>query len=109
MEHELKSCPELFKPIWDNEKTFEIRNNDRLFQTGDTLQLREWTNEKGYTGREKTVSVLHVLSGWGLKDGFVALSISHGLRFINHNFQRNAAINVLRDKIGEILNPGESP
>ena len=40
--HELKSWPKFFSPMMDGSKTFEIRNNDRNFQVGDLLILKEF-------------------------------------------------------------------
>ena len=48
MKHELKILPEYFKPVKDGIKNFEIRKNDRNFQVGDTLILKEWDVD-GYT------------------------------------------------------------
>jgi Domain of unknown function (DUF3850) len=42
MKHTLKTWPEFFGPINDGTKTFEIRANDRNFQVGDELRLREF-------------------------------------------------------------------
>jgi len=51
--HELKIWPEYFEAIWEYKKTFELRVNDRNYQVGDLLHLREWDPEvKMYTGRE---------------------------------------------------------
>lgn len=39
MEHKLKTHPAMFCAIRDGRKTFEIRKDDRAFQTGDILIL----------------------------------------------------------------------
>lgn len=40
--HDLKTWPAYFRPLWDGEKTFEIRFDDRGYQRGDLVNLREW-------------------------------------------------------------------
>jgi hypothetical protein len=54
--HELKTWPEYFQAIKSGIKTFEIRENDRDFQVGDILILREFKPCKDYmgTGRVET-------------------------------------------------------
>jgi len=43
MQHSLKIYPELFKQVVSGDKLFEVRNNeDRGFQKGDELTLREY-------------------------------------------------------------------
>lgn len=83
--HELKTDPAVFAAVLAGAKTHEIRKNDRGFAVGDDLLLREttYTGEQmgrgyplHYTGRELERSVSHVLSGYGLQDGWCILSLA---------------------------------
>jgi len=42
MKHELKIWPQYYCRVVDGSKTFEVRKNDRGFQPGDEVTLREW-------------------------------------------------------------------
>ncbi len=82
-EHVLKVWPEYFEAMASGKKTFEIRKNDRGFQCGDTLTLREYVpGSDEYTGFAVKRTVSYVLSGddpmgfaFGLRPGFVALAL----------------------------------
>ena len=53
-EHNLKTWPVFFAGLVDGTKTAEVRINDRRFQVGDLLILREYNPETcDYTGREE--------------------------------------------------------
>ena len=41
--HKLKTLAHYFDAVKSGEKTFEVRLNDRAFQTGDILELRRCT------------------------------------------------------------------
>lgn len=43
--HELKCIEPYFGDVWDKLKTFEIRNNDRLFKVGDLVILKKYSEE----------------------------------------------------------------
>lgn len=78
--HELKIWPEHFSAVTHPDirrrKMVEIRKDDRGYQAGDVLLLREWDPEqKVYTGQQVEVLVTHILRGWSLREGWVALSI----------------------------------
>ena len=49
-DHELKTWPKFFAGLVSGNKTAEVRKNDRDFQPGDILVLREWSFENGYSG-----------------------------------------------------------
>lgn len=97
-EHELKTDPAVFAATFAREKAFEIRKNDRNFQVGDVLRLREtkYTGEEMrerhsggfpgrliagkplvYTGREMRVKVQYILDGpiYGLAPGWCIMAI----------------------------------
>jgi hypothetical protein len=78
--HDLKILKEYFDAKLAGIKPFEIRNNDRDFQVGDYLRLREIVPTPGtspviheYTGRVLITEVVYILRGVGLQDGYVAL------------------------------------
>lgn len=61
MTHELKIWPQFYGRVADGSKTFEVRFNDRGYQPGDIVILKEWdpapingaadkTQARGYTG-----------------------------------------------------------
>jgi hypothetical protein len=81
--HVLKTDPEVFGAVLSGDKTFEIRFNDRSFQIGDRLELHETVHTGAeikagkpllYTGRVEVRTVSHVLTGYGLMDGWCCLS-----------------------------------
>jgi hypothetical protein len=86
--HELKAWPIYFQPVLDGTKTFEARRNDRNFQVGDILWLREWKPKDSihsalgeYSGREVKVSVTYILTGSeannaiGINEGFCVMAV----------------------------------
>ncbi len=85
MRHELKTHPEPFEEVRAGRKRHEVRQNDRTFNAGDELLLREWAPLGGYlglqvsghTGREYLVRITHITRGgeWGLPQGIDVLSI----------------------------------
>lgn len=82
--HELKTDPLVFAAVVAGLKTHEIRFDDRGFEVGDRLRLRE-TRASGaemregeplvYTGRELTRTVSHIQLGYGLAPGWCILSL----------------------------------
>ena len=78
--HELKILPHFFWPVWRGSKTFEIRKDDRDYMPGDLLDLKEWTEEEGYTGRHVRMKVSYKLSSEQsmgmLEDGCAILALS---------------------------------
>ena len=78
MIHELKCNPEYFREIFTRNKNFEVRNNDRNYQVGDILILREYEPKNlEYTGAETKRRVTYILPVglFGIEKGFVVMSI----------------------------------
>lgn len=82
--HTLKCWPGPFQAVWDQLKTYEVRKNDRSFQVGDRLDLREWQPEdplklsiENYSGRRILVEVTYMTPGgtWGLPADVCVLGI----------------------------------
>lgn len=76
MTQELKILPKYFEEVLSGVKTFELRKNDRNFNTEDILKLREYENGQ-YTGRVIRRRVTYILHGgcYGLEEGYVILGI----------------------------------
>jgi len=85
---DLKTDPEMFEAVWNGEKTFEIRFDDRNFMVGNTLYLRETVSSGAdmkdgkplvYTHRQIRATVSYILRGpiYGLKKGWVILSLQN--------------------------------
>lgn len=74
--HELKIYPKYFDAVLNGSKLFEIRKNDRNFNVGDNIFLREWDNIK-YSGRTILAEITYILNDnfVGLADGYVAFGI----------------------------------
>lgn len=79
MKHDLKIAPQYFRQVADGSKTFEARRDDRGYQVGDVLRLREWDGD-AHTGRAVSVAVTSILRhtdpcGDLLAPGTVVMSI----------------------------------
>lgn len=73
--HELKILPQYYDAVISNIKHFELRKDDRDYQVGDFLVLKEWHNGN-YTGRETGFKIEYILrncSEYGLMDGYCIL------------------------------------
>lgn len=86
-EHVLKCWPSHFQPIVDGRKPFEVRYNNRGYQAGDKVRLREYDanisddEDERYTGREILAQIGYVSNslpgarqGEGL-NGYVVFSL----------------------------------
>lgn len=78
--HELKTIEPFFSDIRSEQKSFEIRKDDRKFHEGDILLLRDYDPEsEKYSGREILCRVDYIIpagSFEGLAPGYCAMGIS---------------------------------
>jgi len=80
MQHKLKIAPTFFEAVLLGEKTFEIRLDDRGYQKGDDVVLREYDmdasfmDDHRFTGREHVMKVGFVTS-YEQKPGYVVFSL----------------------------------
>ena len=75
--HHIKLQEEFCDAVLQGEKTFEVRANDRAYQKGDHIIFQPMgkslpiVHEIEYHEYEIT----YVLSGWGIKNGYVVFAI----------------------------------
>lgn len=77
MKHELKILPKYYNDVVTGAKNFELRKNDRNFQVGDILVLKEWSGD--YTGNEIEAEVKYILQDcpeYGLDEGYCIMSLN---------------------------------
>lgn len=88
--HELKILSEYFKSVLDGTKTFELRLNDRDYQVGDTLILKEYYQgdidyKDGiytppyYTNKQIKKKIAYMFEGgqYGLQEGYCILGLEN--------------------------------
>jgi len=78
--HELKTWPEPFQATWDGIKLYEFRKNDRGFEVGDQLELREYdplARGGKYTGRFMRALVVYMSEppDFGFPNGYVIMGL----------------------------------
>lgn len=76
--HYLKSFPEPFEAVVSGLKRHEVRVDDRGYQSGDCVVLREWDPATGqHTGRETSWMIGNITRGgtWGLPAGICAFTL----------------------------------
>jgi hypothetical protein len=77
--HELKIWPSCFAAVNAGNKPFDVRENDRNFQVGDMLILREFNPDaEEFTGHAVTRWVSYVLQGgaFGVQSDWCVLGFS---------------------------------
>ena len=74
--HEIKIAPEYYEAVAWGRKNFELRKDDRGYQVGDILCMKEWDGQqytdKAPLNREITY-ILRDCPEYGLKAGYCIL------------------------------------
>ena len=74
--HKLKLAKMFFEDVRLGRKSFELRKNDRDYQIGDILELREMDNGQP-TGRVIEKEITYILEGFaGLKEDYCILALA---------------------------------
>lgn len=73
--HQIRLGKVFFEDVYNGEKPFELRKNDRGYKKGDILEMMEFENGE-HTGRFVRALVTYILEGFaGLKEGYCILGI----------------------------------
>lgn len=78
--HELKILSVFADDIYSGIKTFEVRKNDRGYQTGDLIKFNViLANEhpKKHPLNDRLYKIDYILNGWGLKRNYIVMSIKY--------------------------------
>lgn len=75
--HYVKCESTFFEDVVNNYKLFEVGKNDRDYQPGDDMILKEWDKDlQEYTGREDRVTIIYLLEDYpGIEPGYCILGI----------------------------------
>lgn len=76
--HHIKLSVQFCNDVLNGDKCFEVRENDRGYQKGDLVQFEPYDPHKPITHhpiKGKTYMITYVLSGWGIKNGYVVFGI----------------------------------
>lgn len=76
--HKIKLLLNLCDDVLSGDKTFEIRENDRGYQKGDRVVFEPYNPSDLFVKHpisDKVYEITYVLSGWGLKNGYVVFGI----------------------------------
>lgn len=78
--HRITVLDEFADEIFNGDKPFEVRENDRGYQKGEHIVFKvvsknPYKNCNGHPLNDKEYEITYVLSGWGMKNGYVAFGI----------------------------------
>jgi hypothetical protein len=87
--HVLKTWPDAFAAVLSGDKTADFRRNDRNFQVGDDLLLKEWDPQRrSFTGHYVNCGpITHVADDprFGIPQGYCMLSFKMNFHYFLPN------------------------
>lgn len=111
-QHVLKIHPAPLEALLSGDKTCEVRFNDRGFEVGDTVCLREIdpTSEQETGRRDHVRTITHIQSGYGLPDHVCVLSYAPLRKGYREAEQKvSEMVEIMRKARFEQENTGLSP
>ena len=88
--HELKLNIEFCDAVYNGRKSFEVRRNDRGFQTGDHIKFTPFKSGQvippdgdqsvlypDHPIKTQEFIITYILNGWGIQNGYVVLGIKN--------------------------------
>ena len=78
MTHHIKILEDFADVVLSGEKSFEVRENDRGYQKGDHVKFKVIDRLNlgiNHPLNDAEFEITYVLSGWGLKENWVAFAI----------------------------------
>ena len=80
MLHKIKIKESFADAVYRGDKTFEVRNNDRGYQKGDTVKFTVLYDSDGcemisHPLKGKQYEITYVLNGWGIEPGYCVFGI----------------------------------
>ena len=78
--HNIKILESFANAVLSGDKTFEVRENDRGYQAGDKVRFTvlydsDHLENGSHALNKELFDITYVLSGWGIKDGYVVFGI----------------------------------
>lgn len=75
--HELKTVQPYFGLVKNGLKSFELRKNDRDFRSQDYVILKEYDENKGFTGEKVFCQICFIMFAYpGIESGYCVFSFA---------------------------------
>jgi len=102
--HELKITPKYFRYVKWGIKKFELRKNDRGYEVGDYVKLREYNGES-YSGEFLWIKITYILDfeegkEFGLSPGYCILGFKIKRRWKNYEMGRIKWLTISKQRSG---------